>query len=200
LALDTRNTRCPRAEKNTATGNHAGPVGSITTSRTVPAGVPANAAASIRPRLSTVGSHRRRHTTRPSPSSTRTVCELAIPRSTPTSRLTTTSQRSRRYRTTPVAAEQGDDSTTTAPRVGEHLTRLPLMRCKRARPRPGRPTSLIRGIRGQASGGNQLNEANRRQHQHRLPSELYSTPPHRTNRDAHATPGTPDRSRPELLT
>jgi hypothetical protein len=26
LALDTRQTRCPRAAKNTATGNHAGPV------------------------------------------------------------------------------------------------------------------------------------------------------------------------------
>ena len=53
LALDTRNTRCPRAVKNTATGNHAGPVGSITTSSTVPARVPAKAAASTRPRLST---------------------------------------------------------------------------------------------------------------------------------------------------
>ena len=75
--------------KNTATGNHAGPVGSITTSNTVPAGVPANAAASTLARLSTVGSHRRRHTSRPSSASTRTVCALAMPRSTPTGRLIT---------------------------------------------------------------------------------------------------------------
>jgi len=79
----------PAAEKNTAIGNQAGPVGSITTSNTVPNGAPANAAASTLPRLSTVGSHRRRHTSRPSSASTRTVCALAIPRSTPTSRLIT---------------------------------------------------------------------------------------------------------------
>jgi hypothetical protein len=89
FALDTRNTRCPRAEKNTATGNHAGPVGSITTSNTVPTGAPANAAASTAARLTTVGSHRRRHTARPSSASTRTVCALAIPRSTPTNRRST---------------------------------------------------------------------------------------------------------------
>jgi hypothetical protein len=70
-------------------GNHAGPVGSITTSNTVPAGVPANAAASTLARLSTVGSHRRRDTSRPSSASTRTVCALARPRSTPTGRLIT---------------------------------------------------------------------------------------------------------------
>ena len=69
--LDTRNTRCPRAVKNTAIGNHAGPVGSITTSNTVPAGAPANAAVSTLRKLSTVGSHRRRHTSRPSSASTR---------------------------------------------------------------------------------------------------------------------------------
>ena len=41
--------------KNTAIGNHAGPVGSITTSNRVPGAVPSNAAASIAVRLSTVG-------------------------------------------------------------------------------------------------------------------------------------------------
>jgi hypothetical protein len=35
---NTRNTLCPRAVKNTATGSHAGPVGSITTSSLVPVG------------------------------------------------------------------------------------------------------------------------------------------------------------------
>src|SRR6476661_4986387 len=52
------------------------------------------------------------------------------------------------------------------------------MRCNRARPRTGRPTSLIRGIRGQASSGNQPNEAtDDDNHRRRPPSELYSTPP-----------------------
>jgi len=70
---DTRNTWCPRAEKNTAIGSHAGPVGSITTSSLVPAGHPASAAASTAARLSTVGHALRRITIVPSPSSTRTV-------------------------------------------------------------------------------------------------------------------------------
>lgn len=37
---------CPRDEKKTAIGNHAGPVGSITTSSRVPSGVPASATCS----------------------------------------------------------------------------------------------------------------------------------------------------------
>jgi len=42
----------------------------------------------------------------------------------------------------------------------------------------GRPTSLIRGIRGQASSGNQPNEAtDDDNHRRRPPSERYSTPP-----------------------
>ncbi len=41
--LDTRNTVCPRAVKNTAIGSHARPVGSIATSSQVPSGAPANA-------------------------------------------------------------------------------------------------------------------------------------------------------------
>ena len=82
--LDTRCTVCPRPAKNTATGSHAGPVGSSTTSNRVPAAAPASAAASTRARLATVGSHRRRHSSAPSAASTRTVCELAIPKSMPT--------------------------------------------------------------------------------------------------------------------
>ena len=86
FAEATRNTRWPRLVKNTATGSHAGPVGSITTSSRVPTGAPTNAAVSSRVRLSTVGQARRRHTSLPSPRSTRTVWSLAMPRSTPTSR------------------------------------------------------------------------------------------------------------------
>jgi len=41
--------------KNTAIGSHAGPAGSITTARLVPAGHPASAAASTAARLSTAG-------------------------------------------------------------------------------------------------------------------------------------------------
>ncbi|GAA2348603.1 hypothetical protein GCM10010416_81130 [Streptomyces caniferus] len=70
--------------KNTAIGSHAGPVGSITTSNRVPGAAPANAADSIIDKLSTVGSHRRRHTSRPASSRTRTVCADAIPKSIPT--------------------------------------------------------------------------------------------------------------------
>lgn len=84
---DTRNTVWPRAEKNTATGSHAGPVGSITTSSFVPAGQPASAAASAAARLSPVDQALRLATMAPSPSSTRTVCAVATPKSMPTSRL-----------------------------------------------------------------------------------------------------------------
>src|SRR6266516_7496260 len=84
---DTRNTRCPRAEKNTAIGSHAGPVGSITTSSRVPAGQSASATVSTAVRLSAVGQALRLATTLPSPSSTRTVWAVALPRSMPTSLL-----------------------------------------------------------------------------------------------------------------
>jgi hypothetical protein len=84
---ETRNTLCPRAVKNTATGSQAGPVGSITTSSLVPSGQPASAAASTAVRLSTAGQALRLATTVPSPSSTRTVCAVAMPRSMPTRRL-----------------------------------------------------------------------------------------------------------------
>src|SRR5450756_2434805 len=59
---------------------------------------------------------------------------------------------------------------------GEHREYVShLLRCKRARPHKGRPTSLIRDIRDRASGGNQLHEAS---HPSRTrPSEPNSTPP-----------------------
>ena len=77
--------------KNTAIGNHAGPVGSITTSKRVPAGVPSNALDSITDKLSTVGTALRFASVVPSSSSTRTACADAIPKSIPTSRLTDSS-------------------------------------------------------------------------------------------------------------
>jgi hypothetical protein len=86
LAELTRYTMWPRAEKNTAIGSHAGPVGSTTTSRRVPTGVSARAARSTCSRLSRVGIALARHTRLPSPASTRTVWALVIPRSIPTSR------------------------------------------------------------------------------------------------------------------
>jgi hypothetical protein len=51
-------------------------------------------------------------------------------------------------------------SETSRPRSqgGRARLWLPLRCCKRVRPQ-GRPTSLIRGIRGQASGGNQIHGA-----------------------------------------
>jgi hypothetical protein len=72
--------------KNTAIGNQAGPVGSITTSRRVPDGVPSSALDSMTDKLSTVGTALRFETVLPSSSSTRTACADAIPKSIPTSR------------------------------------------------------------------------------------------------------------------
>lgn len=68
-------------------GSHAGPVGSITTSRTVPSAAPARAAASTSPRLLAVGHALRLAIVAPLPSSTRTVWALAMPKSMPTRRL-----------------------------------------------------------------------------------------------------------------
>src|SRR5664280_830341 len=69
------------------------------------------------------------------------------------------------------------------------------MCCKRARPRTGRPTSLIRDIRDRASGGNQINEASHHQG---------TTPRDRTRRHPPDQPGwscnprPPVRSTPEV--
>ena len=188
LALDTRKTRCPRAVKNTATGNHAGPVGSITTSSTVPAGVPAKAAASTAAQALHRGlapppahhppplvehPHRVRAARFPDPLRP-AVYHHNLPRVSS-------------YRTTPAAP---DGATTRRPRPQGWASNLNTAPTHALQPGPtstGRPTSLIRGIRGQASGGNQLHEANRRHPQRRPSSETCSTPPHRTSRDAHAT-------------
>jgi hypothetical protein len=90
LATGTRNTVCPRPAKKTATGSHAGPVGSTTTSSRVPAGAPASAAASTASRLATVGRQRRRPSTRPAWSKIAAVWALVMPRSMPSSRRSAT--------------------------------------------------------------------------------------------------------------
>src|SRR5512133_3681680 len=55
LAELTRYTVCPRAPKNTAIGNHDGPVGSTTTSRQTPGIAPTRAACSTSTKLARVG-------------------------------------------------------------------------------------------------------------------------------------------------
>jgi hypothetical protein len=131
---DTRNTVCPRAVKNTAAGSHAGPVGSITTSSLVPSGQPASAAASAAERLSTVGQALRLATIVPSPSSTRTVCAVAMPKSMPT----------RRRWLIPPPSPRMPDQTGSPARAAQHQAtvpsshgqpRLPLMCCNQAQPR-----------------------------------------------------------------
>jgi len=64
----------------------------------------------------------------------------------------------------------------------------------------GRPTSLIRGIRGQASSGS-VERGHRRRQPSRRPSlraTLNATPPNQPG--CSCNPGTPGRSRPEPLT
>jgi hypothetical protein len=76
----------PRRAKNTATGSQAAPVGSMITSKTVLAGMPASAACSMRSRLSRVGRQRRRVRIAVVSSITTTVWLLVTPRSIPTMR------------------------------------------------------------------------------------------------------------------
>jgi hypothetical protein len=84
LAELTRYTLWPWPVKNTAIGSHTGPVGSTTTSSRGPGTVPARAACSTSPGWPG-RTALRRHTTLPSPESTRRVWALGIPRSIPTS-------------------------------------------------------------------------------------------------------------------
>ncbi len=114
----TRYTAWPRRPKNTVGASHAGPVGSSTTSRTVPSGAPSRACCSIHPRLSAVGMHRRRHTSVPSPVSTTTVWALAMPRSTPTIRRSATGSSfpGPHVSCRTSAVRTGDAFTTTVPR------------------------------------------------------------------------------------
>ena len=69
----TPNTVWPRRPKNTATGSHADPVGSTTTTSWVPSAALASAAASSAARLATVERARRRARTRPASSITTVV-------------------------------------------------------------------------------------------------------------------------------
>ncbi len=167
----TRNTRCPRALKNTAMGNHAGPVGSITTSSLVPAGQPLSAIRSSSPRLSRVGQALRLCSVFPSPSSTRTVCALAMPRSMPTRR--------RWFISSPLVVSVLTGSPAGATRTSGHgpkETRPTAAPTHVLQPDPAsldRSTSLIRGIRGRAGCGNQKNGAGPL----RASPEPISTPP-----------------------
>jgi hypothetical protein len=147
LAELTRYTVWPRAVKNTAIGSHAGPVGSTTTSSSVPTGVSASAARSTCSRLSTVGIALQRHTRLPSPASTPTVWALMIPRSIPTSRRSSIWLPPWQREPAAPAAPMGG---ALRPRSQGRWVRRrhPLMCCNRPRPGPGRATSLIRGIRG----------------------------------------------------
>ena len=154
LADDTRCTTCPRAEKNTAIGNHAGPVGSITTSRRVPQ--PCRPRQRLRPRRGSALSAkpcawRPSHRCRPVPA----PCALAMPRSMPTRRLTLliSSPRGLRCHIHRLArggdARKGHGPKGDTPNRGSHSC---------AATGPGltdRSTSLIRGIRGRAGGDNQ---------------------------------------------
>jgi hypothetical protein len=95
LGRGHRYTVWPRRPKKTATGSHAGPVGSITTSSRVPAGAPASAAASITANASSVGRVRRRPRTWPVWSRIATVWAVVMPRSMPSSRRSATTPPSR---------------------------------------------------------------------------------------------------------
>ena len=183
---ETRNTRCPRAVKNTAIGSHAGPVGSITTSSLVPSGHPASAAASTAARLSTVGHALRLATTLPSPSSTRTVCAVATPRSIPTSRrwFIQPPLRDVPVRTGSPAGVTHHQATVPS---SHGQPRLPLMCCNRARPRracplPSSGASVARpGVAIKSTGPGP----------HGPSPEPFSTPPPGPAGDDHATPWDP---------
>lgn len=143
-----------------ATGRQAGPVGSKTTSRRVPAGAPASAACSRSRRLSRRGQQRRRQTSLPSARSTRAVCVVAIPRSMPTS------LRSGMTFLLPWMSlprlPAGGASTATVP-LWLSLAAAPshLRQRDPAHHPVGRSTLLNRVIRGQAQGGNHTCEARR---------------------------------------
>ena len=123
--------------KNTAIGNHAGPVGSTTTSNRVPGAAPSNAATSIAVRLATVGNALRFVNVDPEPSNTRTECAEAIPRSIPTNRLSPTEPPVVSMRTGPSEKQRH-----RWPRPqGRPEPRLPPMCCKRVRPQRVDPLS-----------------------------------------------------------
>src|SRR6266540_4689027 len=190
----TRYTAWPRRPKNTAMGSHAGPVGSTTTSSTVPSGVPSRACCSIHSGLSAVGTPFLRHTSVPSPVSTTTVWAVAMPRSMPAILRSAMAPPFRgRVIDGPRLTRGGDASSTTVPRWLSP-TAAPTHVLQTGPAARGRPTSLNRGIRGRAGGGHQPSEA---PHLPVLPSESTSTPPSRTSRAASCNPGTSGRSSTE---
>src|SRR6266849_3818599 len=145
--------------KNTATGNHAGPVGSITTSKRVPAGAPSNPHNSIADKLSTVGTALRFASVLPSSSRTRTECADAIPKSIPTSRLqlivfSLEQNGTPRHR----LARATTHASATVPTLNRP-TAAPTHVLQTDPTSKDRPTSLIRDIRGQVECDDQIDEA-----------------------------------------
>ena len=143
--------------KNTAIGNHAGPVGSITTSKRVPAGVPSNAHDSITDRLSTVGNALRFATVLPSSSRTRTACADAIPKSMPDQPPADHRRLLRSVGCTP--ARSSSDARVRPRSQGSRPTAAPTHVLQTDPTSTGRPTSLIRGIRGRVECDDQIDEA-----------------------------------------
>jgi len=171
LAELTRYTRWPREPKNTAIGSHAGPVGSMITSKRVPEGVVASAAASTspdsqwsastcawrwsgRPRRSLVPCAQRRSPSRSPPG----VC---VP-----SRLLVSS-----CRFPPARPQERRSYLATVPRRHAQPT-APTHVLQPGPASKDRPTSLIRGIRGRAGCDNQT----------------YGTRPHGPSPQSFSTP------------
>jgi hypothetical protein len=163
--VETRNTVCPRPPNHTATGSHAGPVGSITSSSVTPAGAPASAVRSSSVKLSTVGTTRRLATTWPVSSRTWAVCAVAIPRSSPTIRLTVLSCMTHLLWlgitgwTPAVPARRRPNTTVPRSSVARGSPRPPLMCCnrgpaRRPAPLPSTGSSVAGPGRPSAQRGN----------------------------------------------
>ena len=128
-----------------------------------------------RPGSATVGRARRRQTSPPRPSSTRTVCALAMPRSIPTSRLSSSSSPPRGRRSVPPAghderrtASGHGPKETTRPTDGSHSCAAngPDLDGPTHFPHPGHPWP------GQRWQSDQRDPASQRP-----PQSRYSTPP-----------------------
>jgi hypothetical protein len=149
LGRGHRYTVWPRRPKKTATGSHAGPVGSMTTTRQVPSAAPSSAAASSAARLATVERARRRAQMLPASSTTTAVWSLVMPRSIPSRRtgdgscMATPSHRPSWHNHLGHLGGRADHChRPRSPRLA-CARRAPLMCCSRARP-TDRPTSPSR--------------------------------------------------------
>jgi hypothetical protein len=110
-----------------------------------------------------------------------------MPRSIPTSRRSIPLLPARRTRHRS-AARRGAYSTTTVPRSTSPTTD-PTHVLQPGPASTGRPTSLIRGIRGRAGGGSQAHEARPHTKEASLRSLLDATPPNQPG--CSCNPGTP---------